>query len=150
MIVVTALLGACSPAAALDQNSGNYWIPKCHDLMNAIEGKSDTNEVTNGMHCFGIVRGVAIGLQGTGAICMSDASTYRQAIKLVIAEADRYPEMMDKPFGAIVIAVLMKRWPCKQKINRFEVIIPPDPQDGPRKFDEMWQDSHHCRVISRA
>jgi len=103
--------------------------------MNAIEGKSDTNEVTNGMHCFGIVRGVAIGLQGTGAICMSDASTYRQAIKLVIAEADRYPEMMDKPFGAIVIAVLMKRWPCKQKS--------PTPKMDP------GQDSHHCRVVSR-
>jgi len=26
LIVVTALLGASSPAAALDQNSGNYWI----------------------------------------------------------------------------------------------------------------------------
>jgi len=118
LVLAIAILGICSPAFALDKSSGNYWIKYCRNAININDNNKAANtddlSLVEGNFCLGFVSGVSTGLKAANAICVPAGVTLGQQLKLVVREMDSYPEMLHKKIGTVVVAVMLKNWPCEQ------------------------------------
>jgi hypothetical protein len=100
-------------------DSGNYWIPRCRTFVNWLEDRDtkrrlDPFAMHDGGYCFGLTKGITEALLAAGKICTPSEIEHIQIMKVIIAEADRRPELLHKRFDDFIVDIARATWPCKK------------------------------------
>jgi hypothetical protein len=117
-----------------DRTSANYMLPYCRAWLHlasldrqTVEAEIRTARARPGgvvMHftiagmCAGVVVGIStVLLSGSGDVkaCIPDEVSNEQLVRVVVNEAEKFPEFMHFNFSVLVSAALKTVWPCKDK-----------------------------------
>jgi hypothetical protein len=99
----------CGPATAQTEDSytGNFWVGLCSNendpdktvCLSYLRGMSDLNDFLE----FGAKKPLW---------CLPAGVTVDQIRRVVVADANKYPERLHHPFAAVVLGALMEKFPC--------------------------------------
>jgi hypothetical protein len=100
------LLMGSSGAQGQDAMTFNGIVRGCHALL------AETSvDIFNQGVCVGLVQGV---LNSDPNVCSPSRSTLGQAVRVVLAYADKIPERWHERREKIVVEALRRAWPCRR------------------------------------
>jgi hypothetical protein len=95
--------------AEVDNHSANYLLPACKALVS-----SSTKEslMLQGF-CGGMVSGIAVMAQVPKAVCIPDAASALQMVRVVVQYLEARPNRLHERFEGLALEALAKAWPCR-------------------------------------
>jgi hypothetical protein len=122
VVVLLAILGSIiivPPARAQRPiEAANEILPGCRAFLALAQGNPAIDELglIRGGVCAGKVSAllnVAVMLEPKFRFCKPEAVTIRQAIEVVLKRLEEHPEVWQRSFDALALALFIDTWPCR-------------------------------------
>jgi Ssp1 endopeptidase immunity protein Rap1a len=98
-------------AAEKDYDSANAMMPVCREAIKTTNAKNDPLRFLMQGNCMGIVAALHYFNKQLG-LCMPNAVTNGQAIRVVLKYIDDRPARTHENFMALAFEALQAAWPC--------------------------------------
>jgi hypothetical protein len=111
-LLILAVLLSSSCAYAEDNNSANFWQPKCKSLL-----VHPITEDTVAGGCIGVMmmlKSIGSFLQPPRKVCVPSDATIEQMLRVVTKSIDEHPERTHELFVRLAIEATQAAWPCKR------------------------------------
>jgi Rap1a immunity proteins len=102
-------------AAQSNVRTAGIMLPACREFLGLVNGETPTQPVTAGI-CAGMVAATLdySALYVTQfRFCKPASVTNTQAVAVAVKALDATPELWNRDFGGLLLAVFARAWPCR-------------------------------------